>query len=263
MRTRTVSLLATLLLLALLPGATAAAGPRGAGVQSRAEVMAYWTPARMQAAKPRDFTFDAARGFQPAARPGGGGGGGGSAVTGASWPASTTDPITLATGRVLFTMGGSDWICSGSVATDTRGTYSVVLTAGHCAVDADTGEWATNWMFIPAFDLAPTYTCANAWFGCWTAQALVARSEFVNAGGFNDAAVTHDWSFAVVGGGGKQKNSTLQLDATVGGTFALDATETLGTTALTALGYPAAGKYHGKDLTYCRGRSAATLRPTT
>jgi V8-like Glu-specific endopeptidase len=251
MRSRVVALLATTLLLTLLPAATAlASGPQASGLQARAQVLAYWTPARMKAAKPRDFAFDAVRGFHPNARPGGGGGGG---ITGASWPASATDPITRATGRVVFSMGGGDWICSGSVATDTRSGFSTVLTAGHCVVDSDTGEFATNWMFIPAFDLAPTYTCANAFYGCWTAKALVARTEFATAGAFNDQAVTHDWAFAVVAGGGKQANSALQLDATVGGTFGLDASEAASGSTMTALGYPAAGKYHGKDLSYCQG----------
>ena len=226
MRYRVVALLATLLLLTLLPATSAvAAGPQAAAAHARANVLAYWTPARLQAARPRDFTFDPVRGFQPNGKPGGGGSGGGGTgtITGASWPASASDPITRATGRVLFSMGGCDWICSGSVATDTRSGFSTVLTAGHCVVDSDTGEFATNWMFIPAFDLAPTYTCASAPYGCWTATALVARTEFATAGAFNDAAVTHDWGFAVVAGGGKQSNSTAQLDTTVGGTFTLDA----------------------------------------
>ena len=45
-----------------------------------------------------------------------------------------------ATGKVYFEMGGGAWICSGAVATDSRTGYSLVLTAGHCAVDADTGS---------------------------------------------------------------------------------------------------------------------------
>ena len=256
MRFRVVALLAALLLLTLLPASfAAAAAPQARASQSRAHVLAYWTPARMQAARPRDFAFDSVRGFHPAAKPGGGGGGGG-AVTGASWPASASDPITRATGRVVFSMGGGDWICSGSVATDTRSGFSTVLTAGHCVVDSDTGEFATNWMFIPAFDLAPTYTCANATYGCWTAKALVARREFATAGAFNDTAVTHDWGFAVVAGGGKQANSTAQLDTTVGGTFALDATTAAAGSTLTALGLSGGGQVprQGPDLLPGAGR---------
>jgi V8-like Glu-specific endopeptidase len=247
MRSRVALLVTPILLLALLPGAATAAGPERAtpaAAQARADVLAYWTPERMRSAKPRDM----ARGQVPMAKPGGGTG----VVTGSSWPASSADPITRATGKVYFEMGGSAWVCSGSVATDTRSGYSLVLTAGHCVVDADTGVFATRWMFIPAFDLAPTFTCASTFFGCWTATALVARSEFANAGGFTDTAVQHDWAFAVVAGGGKQADSNLQLDTTVGGSFALDATAHVGST-MTALGYPAAGKWRGNDLVYCQG----------
>lgn len=248
MRQRIALLVASLVLLALLPGSASAGGP-SAQAQSRAAVLAYWTPARMASAKPRDL----GRAMQPGKRPGTGGGGGTGAVTGASWSASLDDPITRGTGKVYFEMSGGAWICSGAVAPDAPSGYSIVQTAGHCAVDADTGEWATNWMFIPAFDLKPTYTCASTQFGCWTATALVARREFATAGAFNDTAVQHDWAYAVVGGGGKQANSDLQLDVTVGGSFALEATSHVGDT-LTALGYPAAGKYRGSDLVYCQGK---------
>jgi V8-like Glu-specific endopeptidase len=248
MKHRAALFVAPLLLLALLPGAATAAGPKAnPQAQSRAAVLAYWTPERIASAKPIELKHAA----KPNAKPGGGGGGSGT-TTGASWPASATDPITKGTGKVLFSMGGGNWVCSGSVATDTRNTYSLILTAGHCVVDADTGEFATNWLFVPAYDLKPTFTCANTQFGCWTASALVARSEFANAGGFNDEAVRHDWAFAVVGGGGKTANAGLQLDATVGGSFALDATAGVGST-VTALGYPAAEKYRGNDLVYCQG----------
>jgi V8-like Glu-specific endopeptidase len=244
MRSRIALLVAPLLLLSLLPGAATAAGP-GAQAQGRAAILAYWTPERLASATPRDM----GRPMAPNAKPGGGSGGN---STGSSWAASATDPITRATGKVYFEMGGGAWVCSGAVATDSRSGYSLVLTAGHCVVDADTGEFATMWMFIPAFDLSPTFTCGSTQFGCWTATALVARQEFATAGGFNDQAVRHDWAFAVVAGGGKTANANLQLDATVGGSFALDATAGVGQT-MTALGYPAAGKYRGKNLVYCQG----------
>ena len=63
--------------------------------------------------------------------------------------------------------------------------------------------WATKWMYIPDFDDAPTYTCANSAFGCWTATRSRSIHEFVSAGGFNDQAVAVDFSFARVGLGGK------------------------------------------------------------
>ena len=78
MRQRIALLVAPLLLLAMLPGAVSAAPQRDAKAEHRAAVIAYWTPARMKAAMPRDFAFDAVRGFHAEkGKPGGGGGGGG------------------------------------------------------------------------------------------------------------------------------------------------------------------------------------------
>ncbi|HEX5827936.1 MAG TPA: trypsin-like peptidase domain-containing protein [Candidatus Limnocylindrales bacterium] len=248
MRPRKLALLfAPFLLLAMLPGAVSAAGP-SQQAQSRAEVLAYWTPERMKSAKWRDVAFDpgasAGRIVSNAAPTG--------TSTGASWPSSATDPITRATGRAYFTMGTSNYICSGSVVTEGRSGYSVVLTAAHCTVDETNGRFATNWLFIPAFDLAPTYTCGNTWYGCWTAKALVTRREFATAGALTSTALQHDWAFAVVAGGGKTSNANLDLVTQVGGSFALEATSGVGT-FMTAIGYPAAQKYRGKDLVYCQG----------
>lgn len=253
MRSRIALFLAPLLLLSMLPGAASAAPPADARAAHRAQVLAYWTPARMRAAAPRDFTFDAVRGFGPAGKPadkpdkpGGGGGGTEGNVTGASWTGGGA--ILTATGKVWFTMGGSDWICSGSVVTDAQTTQSIVLTAGHCAVETD-GTFATNWVFIPEFDTKPTYVCANTMYGCWVADALYADAVFASAGGFNNTAVQHDWAFAVVSAGDR---TGAQLDATVG-SFAIQYSGVSAGQTLSAFGYPAAGKYRGKDLVYCRG----------
>jgi hypothetical protein len=236
-----------------------AARPSGAGGASgaaaeRARILSYWTPARIANAAPRDFAFSPVRGYTltrapgPKAKPGPGGG----AVGGASWP-NGKGKIYVASGRVVFTMDGSDWICSGSVVTDSRSGYSIVLTAAHCAYDetangAQSG-FATNWMYIPQFDSSPTYTCSNTAFGCWTAQALVVHRGFATAGSFNTQATVHDWAFAVVGPGGKSGSASLEAL----GTFGLSTSAVSNNTTVGAFGYPAAGKYHGKDLTYCSG----------
>ena len=65
-----------------------------------------------------------------------------------------------------------------------------MLTAGHCAYDEVAKRFATNWMFYPAWDTKPTQTCAQAEYGCWTAQALVLHDGFASAGGFNQQAIT-------------------------------------------------------------------------
>ena len=124
-----------------------------AKAEHRAAVIAYWTPARMKAAKPLDITFDAVRGFQrtragPAAV----------AVAAAARRAS---------GRVVdgwrqdahhdrpraVHPEAVDYICSGSVVNDgTTRNHAIVLTAGHCAYREHGGPFATNWLFIPEFD---------------------------------------------------------------------------------------------------------------
>ena len=260
MRLRRIAALAALTVVTLLPlvGSQAiAAGPSAAATRAAAEhqrIIAFWTPERMRAAVPRDVAFDAVRGYHivPQAKPGGGGGGGN--TTGASWP-NGQGTVYSATGKVYFQMNGSGWICSGTAISDKGGSYSVVLTAGHCVYDEENGNgslsgFATNWLFIPQFDSKPTYTCSATQFGCWTAQALVARREFATAGGFTTTATHYDWGFAVVGGGGL--SGTAQLDATVG-TFGTSFSAMAGSTVVDAFGYPAAQKYHGSDLVYCQG----------
>ncbi len=230
--------------LAAPPSATDAAGAE------HDRIVSYWTPARMAAAQPRDYVRTST-GFKPyAGKPGGGG------VTGASWTGG--GKITQAEGKVYFHMDGGDWQCSGTVASDSRSTYSLVLTAGHCAYDETNGNgslngFATNWVFVPAWDEQPaTFStrCGNTTkYGCWTATALVVDSGFATAGGFNDQATHHDFAFAVVGAGGF---ANAQLDTTAG-SFGVSVNSISKGTNVYAFGFPAAGKYHGNDLTYCSG----------
>jgi hypothetical protein len=131
----------------------------------------------------------------------------------------------------------------------TSNGYSVVLTAGHCVTENTANTFATNWMFIPEFDTTPTYTCGSATKGCWVADALYASTAFATAGGFNDQAVQNDWGFARVTTGTKNGG---QLDGTVG-SFGISYSGPSTNETVSAFGYPAAGKYHGNDLTYCRG----------
>ena len=249
MRSRVAAILVAFLLLSLLPGAVAAARPVNPQAAAHARVLAYWTPARLRAATPRDYTFDAVRGFQPAAKPGGGGGSG--TTTGSSWNGG--GDMLRGSGKVWFTIGGADYICSGSVVREAKSSQAIVLTAGHCVVEND-GTFATNFVFIPAFDTKPSYDCGSATataYGCWVADALYADKAFATAGGFNNTAVQHDWAFAVVSGGGF--NGTTQLNAAVGDGFPIQFNRNFSGQTLSAFGYPAAGKYRGSDLVYCRG----------
>jgi hypothetical protein len=247
MRRRSSLALFAALVLVVVPAVAGPAGAAGRGQSERDRILAYWTPARLQSAVPRDVV-KTDRGFVPRARPGPGTG----AVTGASWIKGGT--ILMASGKVYFSMGGGNWVCSGSVVSDHRSGASIVLTAGHCAYD-ETADgaingFATNWVFIPEYDTNPTLACQNTRYGCWTADALVVHQGFATAGGFNTQATLHDFAFAVVGPGGK--SGTAQLDATVG-SFPITFSGNFLGQKLYAFGYPAAGKYHGNDLVYCAG----------
>ena len=214
--------------------------------------VAFWTHARVAKATPRDFVFDpASKSFKPTANLAGSGS---STVKGTSWTAG--GEVLRTTGKVLFAMGSSYYVCSASVVDDTVAGRSIILTAAHCAYDEVAKAFATNWLFIPDYDSAPEPLttsgsfCASTAFGCWTASALVVHNGYASAGGFNTQATTHDFAFAVVEAGGK--SGTSQLDTSVGG-HPIKFSTVASNTNTHLFGYPAAGNYYGYDLVYCRG----------
>lgn len=136
----------TVLFAALVAAASAAglctaagAGQRAAATgseQRAAGAAGYWTPARMAAAVP--------------AAPG--------ASSGDAWLTGNTEghglrwthrgAVTRAVGKVFFTLGSTDYVCSGTAVDSARA--DVVLTAAHCVSDSN-GRWATNWVFVPGY----------------------------------------------------------------------------------------------------------------
>ena len=263
MSPRALSLLVAIsltLVMAVAASGVAQAAPSKDKAKERAKharIVKYWTPARMANATPRDFV-KTNKGFVPAARggnkppkeptdPGDGSTAGGTTttVTGASW--TQGGPALTGTGKVFFSMAGSNYVCSGATVDDgNRSGYSMVLTAGHCAYDETTGAFATNWMFIPEYDSSPTKTCTSTEHGCFTATALVVHQNYATAAGFDSQAIKHDWAFAVVGTGSQGG----QLDALVPD-FGIDF-DALSESRY-SFGYPASGKYAGSDLVYCAG----------
>lgn len=253
---RTTTLLTALVVMISLIGPSAL-GASSQADRSRAEhqrIVDFWTPERVAKAIPRDFIRDGSGWRAKPDNPGKpGGGGGDGSVTGQSWTGG--GKVANTTGKILFAMGGSYYVCSGSVATESVSGRSVVVSAGHCVFDESTGAFATNWMFIPNYDAAPANLdtqgsfCNQTLYGCWTASALVVHNGYASAGGFNDQAVQYDWGFAVMGVGGK---TNAQLDSVVGSQPVSFSSVSLGTT-VSAFGYPAAQKYKGKDLIYCQG----------
>lgn len=241
-RSKAAAAAALLTVLALLPLAAAPVAAGDTSTKAKAEherIVKYWTAERIANAKPRDFVRTNEGKFVPRAKPGSGG-------TGASWTGG--GPVVQRTGKVLFTMDGGNWVCSASAVTDSRSTHSLVLTAGHCAYDEVNEAFATNWIYVPSFDTSPTFTCAQSTYGCWTAGGLVVHSGYATAGGFNTQATVHDFAIAIVGPGGKTNG---QLDAL--GTYGIAYPAISTGATVHSFGYPAAGRYKGKDLTFCTG----------
>jgi V8-like Glu-specific endopeptidase len=73
-------------------------------------------------------------------------------------------------GKVFFTLGGTDYVCSGTSVTSNN--RSAVWTAGHCVQDRELGGFATKWAFVPA------YRNGNAPFGRWPARRLAVTPQW-------------------------------------------------------------------------------------
>ena len=138
-----------------------------------AKVLAYWTPERMKNAKPRRLHVRR-RARLPAGR---------RASPVAAAPAAARRASRARRGRPGATSSREPAGC----VHPRRVELHLLRLRGQGGdaddhVDrADGGplrhrehgrQFATNWLFIPAFDTAPTYTCADDDYGCWVADAL-------------------------------------------------------------------------------------------
>jgi len=256
---RTITAIASLTLAAALVGAGTAQGAppdndraasRGVATHAaattqaeQARITAYWTPARMRAAVPADrlvagrdtstatgrVETGAAKVVPAKGKPGGGGGGTGS-LFGEYYTGGGL--VTSTTGKVFFTLGGVNYVCSGS--STAAANHDLVMTAGHC-VNEGPGAYATNWAFVPAYDdgLRP--------YGTFTARQLTTTTQWASSGDFD-----YDVAFAVV-----NPVAGVDLSDTVG-------SQGIGfnqprSQHYYSFGYPAAQPYDGTDIAWCHG----------
>ncbi len=146
--------------------------------------------------------------------------------------------VARATGKIFFTLGGTDYVCSGATV-DGR-SADVAVTAAHCTSNGG-GAWATNWTFVPG------YHNGNAPYGTYTARRFFAPSQWTSNG-------TEDYDAAFV----------VLNPATVGGVRrqAVAAAGGLGIAfgrqpgREYAFGYPSESPYNGQQLYYCSGSTA-------
>ncbi len=175
---------------------------------SAAEILdAYWTPARMRAAKPADSaaTYQAAstayakkeatdRANGTAKKTNEGPvrttdgapskvfGAGASGPTAAAYNPNAPyyTPKAYTQGKVFFSEPDGNYVCSGTIV-NSEGK-DTVWTAGHCVHSGSGGSWNTNWTFVPAYDddlLNPRP------YGTWSASALWSRTAWTNSSDFS------------------------------------------------------------------------------
>ena len=193
--------------------------------QSRAEVLSYWTAERMREAKP-----------VPVAKPGSPGGGGGTKAGSATQVPAPYSGETLTNGKVFFSDGGLNYVCSGTALQSEN--ESVVWTAGHC-VNEGPGGFYTNWMFAPGY-----YNGNHPTLGRFTAQELFTTDAWASVGEYGE-----DLGAARVGlGGGGQT-----LTDSVGGRLlaTTDDQATAASRRYNSYGYPAATPFNGATLWKC------------
>ena len=185
------------------PAVTAAAwaagrAEHGADVTQRQALAAYWTPARMRAARPAEparasgeptVAGAASTSARPTPRP---------AATrrkpfsvppargrklGRQFTRSLYNPnlnpgtpTAYTNGKVFFTLNGVNKVCSAAIV-NSEGA-DTVWTAGHCVHGGGSLGWATNWVFVPAYD----DDLANpAPYGVWSASYLVSRTAWIQS----------------------------------------------------------------------------------
>ncbi|RKO26217.1 hypothetical protein D7Z96_05660 [Pseudarthrobacter phenanthrenivorans] len=136
-------------------------------------------------------------------------------------------------GKVFFTLGGSNYVCSGNAVSSTNG--STVSTAGHC-LNEGPGAFATKFIFVPA------YENGAAPYGQWTAKSLHAPTQWSGSGD-----MAYDTGFAVM----NRDAGNRTLTEVVGGSgVAFNQPRGL---AYKSFGYPAASPFNGETLKSCTG----------
>lgn len=184
-------------------------------------VIEYWTPERMRAAVPADVLVDGTSATAAESRAG---------IARAAEPENPRPEL----GKVFFTIGGVDYVCSGTATSSSNG--DVVTTAGHCLHEGGGGGFASRFTFVPA------YNDGAAPHGQWTASDLFTSTGWANSGDF---AV--DAGFAVM-----NENGAGQSLTDVVGSYPIAFDQGRGL-SYTSYGYPAASPFNGQRLFSCSG----------
>ena len=235
---------------------------RAAAEAATRATTAYWTPARMRAA--RDATLlpttagssltGPARVTIPAGRIAGAASTAtGAAIlrpaitppntTGAPWPWYGSNFVRVTNGKVFFrTHDGGNWVCSAAIV-NTAGK-DMVWTAGHCVYGSIGGQvtgegWHSQFIFVPDFNNG------SRPYGSWSEKsATIPTSYYNNQDEPNDMAAVNLNTGPY---GSAQIANVLGAQG-----FAYGGS---GARPVTAFGYPAEYPYNGQVLDYAQGTS--------
>jgi V8-like Glu-specific endopeptidase len=162
----------------------------------------------------------------PVAKPATGGGSGTSAIS-----TEVPLPYPSAHGKVFFTNGGVNYVCSGTAVSSLN--QSVVWTAGHC-VNEGPGGFFSNFLFVPA------YRDGGAPLGKFAATTLLTPSGWQQSGEWGV-----DLGAAVVGSNAAGQTLAQAVDERV---LAFNTPRVQG---YKLYGYPAAKKFSGQRMRVC------------
>jgi V8-like Glu-specific endopeptidase len=248
MRKLSISLLAAFLLTSTLTAVPSTANPKGS---PNVNAVGFWNSEKINNAIAFDMVFE--QGAKSAKRVPSAKGTGKPAprstsnVLGNSWTKGGL-PLT-ASGKVFFSIGTLTYQCSGALVQDGDINFAIVLTAGHCVYDNASG-YVQNWIFIPSYDIDQVSSSGcSASTNCWQAERIIAHSGFTSETSFTTQATRYDWGFAKIT---ERKNGALP-DGDGTNAFPAIFNALSANTPVNSFGYPAAGKYNGRDLVYSSG----------
>jgi V8-like Glu-specific endopeptidase len=145
-------------------------------------------------------------------------------------------------GRLYYTFGKANYVCSGAVVSSKSKT--LVATAGHCLWNTRTGGWASNVLFIPGD------TAGKAPYGRWAGARLYVPREFWR-GAHEDVRTKHSY-----GSGWAYDHGFIRMKP-LNGRNIQTALGSLGISfsglhsQVLVLGYPTAAPFDGKTMRYC------------
>ncbi len=224
------------------PGGTASgtgASQQAVGAAAQAAAVRYWTTSRMT----RDLVRQPPPGTRLAWLSGD------TAGAGLRWTHGGT--VAAAVGRIFFSLGGTDYVCSGTLV---GGAHpDVVLTAAHCVTGGSgrgrATQWAVNWVFVPGF------ADGRLPFGEYTARRFLVSPGWTAPGG----GEPDDFAFVQVtqaapgeGGGAAKPPPGLPVEFANG-------QDAAAVTRSYVFGYPAEPPYTGRYPAFCAGRVIASV----